>query len=211
MEKEHTSHKRSMVISYLALRRAVGILGVAFPFILVIGYLIAGGHGIRYSISSYYHTPVGDIFVGVLCAVALFLFSYTGYDKRDNITGDLAGIFALGVAFFPTADDLAGIIHLISASLFFLLLAYYSIFLFTKGSDHPTPAKKKRNRLYRICGYVIVACILLALLYSILPTLQSSLSNLRPIFWLETVMLWAFGLSWLTKGKVLLGDALENR
>jgi hypothetical protein len=203
---ESVNH-RSMVISYLAIRRAVGILGIAFPIVMVIGYWFAGGEGIRASISSYYHTGMRDLFVGILCAVALFLFSYTGYEKKDNIAGDLAAIFALGVAFFPTSDSLIGTIHLISAVLFFLVLAYYSLFLFTKGAPIPSDQKIKRNRLYRVCGFVILGAILLMFLYSGIPVIHEALSGSRFIFFMETLALWAFGLSWITKGKILLKDA----
>jgi hypothetical protein len=202
---------RNMVISYLSLRKAIGILGIALPIVMAAGYWIAGGEGIRSSISSYYHTGMRDLFVGVLCAVALFLFSYTGYDKKDNIAGDLAAIFAIGVAFFPTSGGLAGTIHLISAALFFLLLAFYSLFLFTKGHPNPTPQKIKRNRLYRICGYVILGAMLIMLLYTLLPALNHALTRLKPVFWLETIALWAFGISWLTKGAVLFRDARTAR
>ena len=208
-DSNERQNNRTMVISYLSLRKAVGILGVAFPIIMAVGYWIAGGEGIRASISSYYHTGMRDLFVGVLCAVALFLFSYTGYERKDNITGDLAAIFALGVAFFPTSPGLVGTIHLISAVLFFLLLAFYSLFLFTKGDPNPTKQKKKRNRLYRVCGYVILGAILIMLLYSIFPGFYDAIRDLKPTFWFETIALWAFGVSWLTKGAVLFRDATD--
>ncbi len=200
---------RTMVISYLSLRIAVGILGIAFPIVMAAGYWIADGEGIRTSISSYYHTGMRDLFVGILCAVALFLFSYIGYEKKDNVAGDLAAIFALGVAFFPVSSGLAGTIHLISAVLFFLLLAFFSLFLFTKGDPNPTRQKRKRNKLYRICGYVILVAILIVLIYSIFPGLYYAISGMKPTFWLETIALWAFGVSWLTKGNVLFRDARE--
>ncbi len=200
---------RTMVISYLSLRIAVGILGIAFPIIMAAGYWIAGGEGIRTSISSYYHTGMRDLFVGILCAVALFLFSYIGYEKKDNVAGDLAAIFALGVAFFPVSSGLVGTIHLISAVLFFLLLAFFSLFLFTKGDPNPTRQKRKRNKLYRICGYVILGAILIVLIYSIFPGLYYAISGMKPTFWLETIALWAFGISWLTKGNVLFRDATD--
>ncbi|WP_394992285.1 hypothetical protein [Emticicia sp.] len=100
------------LISYLYLRKAVGFLGFLLPIILVFGALLIGNGSIKNcrevqsSISDYYHTRMRDIFVGTLCAIALFLFSYKGYDKRDNIAGTLACFFALGVAIFPTAIEI---------------------------------------------------------------------------------------------------------
>lgn len=46
----------TLVLSYLGLRKAVGILGTALPFVLAFGKILLEGPGIQSSISSYYHT-----------------------------------------------------------------------------------------------------------------------------------------------------------
>jgi hypothetical protein len=162
-----------------------------------------------------------NIFVGVLCAIALFMFAYKGYDRRDNIAGNLACIFALGVAFFPTSvteplttciplpvdNRIISTVHFVSAALLFLTLAYFSIALFTLGTTDRTRRKRQRNRLYRICGYTILGSISLIAVYSFyLEKKFPDLQRFDPIFWLETLALWAFGISWLTKGKTILTD-----
>ena len=65
----------SLVLSYLGLRKAVGIIGTALPFVLAFGKILLEGPGIQNSISSYYHTGMRDVFVGSLCAIAGFLMS----------------------------------------------------------------------------------------------------------------------------------------
>ena len=97
-------------------------------------------------------------------------------------------------------------VHLISASLFFLVLAYFALFLFTKSTGNLTPQKKKRNRIYKTCGYIMLACILLLFLYFAIPCLGTRLENYKPVIFLETIALWAFGISWLIKGEFLLKD-----
>jgi hypothetical protein len=210
------------VISYLTLRRALGILGISFPVVLAVGSLLfCNCTEIQSSISSYYHTDMRDIFVGTLCTLALFLFAYKGYDRRDAIAGNLGCLFALGVAFFPTSvsesstpcipeafsNNMVSSIHFISAGLLFIVLSYFSIVLFTKGSKNPTGRKLKRNRLYWICGYTMLGCIvLIAVYFMLLEKRYPVLQDLDPVFWLESIALWAFGLSWLTKGKALLND-----
>src|SRR5712671_5197551 len=92
----------SLVISYLALRKAVGIIGIALPFVLAFGKILLDGPGIQSSVSAYYYTGMRDVFVGSLCAIAVFLMSYRGYERKDDIAGDLACVFALGVALLPT-------------------------------------------------------------------------------------------------------------
>jgi hypothetical protein len=198
-----------LVLSYLSLRQAVGVLGVALPIVLLVGA------GWRPSISDYYGSGMRDVFVGVLFAIAVFLYSYVGYeewpDKKpyqplDNTASTMACIFALGVALFPVTSesDLVRIVHLLAAAALFLTLAYFSLFLFTKTKETgtPRPEKRARNRVYVVCGVVMLACIGLIAVYSLF--LQGTgIGDLRPVFWLETLALWAFGVSWFVKGEGL--------
>lgn len=203
----------SYVISYLSLRKAIGLIGIALPVVLVVGKWIIQGPGIESSISSYYHTDMGDVLVGSLCAIAVFLMSYRGYERKDDIAGDLACIFAIGVALFPTTPDtgateqdkVIGIIHYCFAIAFFLTLAYFSLILFRKGKPNPTPRKLMRNKVYTICGYIILACIAAIVIVSQMSE-DSPIHSLSPVFWLEAIAIWAFGWSWFTKGEGILKD-----
>jgi hypothetical protein len=197
--------------SYLALRKVVGLIGILLPFTLMLGlFLIFKGEIIQKSISYYYYTGMGDVFVGALCAVALFMFFYCGYDKWDDWIGNAAGLFALGVAWFPTTEvglsNLIGKIHFACAALFFLTLAVFSLFLFTKTHKHikPTPQKLTRNKIYITCGIIMIACLIAIVIY--LNFVQDDYTGFYFVFWAETVALIAFGVSWLTKGGTLYPD-----
>jgi len=195
--------------SYLALRKAVGWIGILLPFTLMLGvFLIFKGEIIQESISHYYHTGMSDVFVGALCAVALFMFFYSGYDKWDDWAGNVAAIFAIGVAWFPTtevgASDLTGKIHFTCAALFFLTLAIFSLFLFTRKGLNPTPQKLTRNKIYIICGIIMIACLVAIVIY--LNFIHNDNHGYSFVFWAETVALVAFGVSWLTKGGTLYPD-----
>ena len=227
MGKQSLRFDNPQLISYKTLRKAIGILGISFPFILVIGSIISGKYyEIQPSISDYYHTNMENFFVGLLCAIALFLYAYNGYEKRDSIAGNLGCIFALGVAFFPTSiscglsttmeqsnPPIIGTIHLISAAALFLVLSYFSLVLFTKTKDSEKPTKKKlyRNRIYKICGIIMLGCICLIAIYLFCNNSNKCvvLSEYHPVFWLESIALWAFGVSWLTKGEAILNDSIE--
>jgi uncharacterized protein (DUF1330 family) len=216
------SRDNPALISYKALRRAVGILGISLPVILIAGSMIFGGcMEIQSSISAYYHTNMRNIFVGIICAIALFMFAYKGYDRRDAIAGKLACLFALGVAFFPTSvgeplskcipgcidKGVFSTIHFISAALFFLVLSYFSICLFTIKKEPVTERKILRNKLYRISGYGMLVCLALIALYAFwLKKFSPALQNYDPIFWLEFLALCLFGGSWLLKGEAMLKD-----
>lgn len=196
-----------LIVSYLTLRRVVGILGIALPVILAIwGFFLLRSFEFLPSISDYYSLRTRDAFVGILFTIAWFLFTYRGYDRKDNIAGNLACLFALGVALFPnTGSGLDQIIHIASAFALFLMLSYFSMFLFTKSGDIQTPQKKIRNRIYKACGMVILICIALIGLYFWFLA-DTSIARLKPVFWLETFALWSFGLSWFIKGETLLTD-----
>jgi hypothetical protein len=195
--------------SYMALRKAVGWIGILLPFTLMFGiFLIFKEDIIQPSISSYYYTGMGDVFVGSICAVGLFMFFYTGYDKRDNRAGNLAGFFAVALALFPTTEagplDSIGVVHLVTASAFFLVLAYFSLFLFTIKSDHSSDEKRTRNKVYRICGIIMLVCLVAMLAYFIFIEERYPIPGF--VFWGETLALLAFGVSWLTKGGSIYPD-----
>ena len=171
-------------------------------------FIIFKGEIIQKSISHYYHTGMGNVFVGALCAVALFMFFYSGYDKWDDWAGNVAAIFAIGVAWFPTTEvgssDLTGKIHLAFATLFFLTLAIFSLLLFTRKGSNPTQQKLTRNRIYVICGLIMIACLVAIPIY--LNFIQNDYHGSGFVFWAETIALVAFGVSWLTKGGTLYPD-----
>jgi hypothetical protein len=209
------SRNDSLVISYLGLRKAIGIIGMALPFVLAIGASLLEGPGIEPSVSNYYYTDMRDVFVGSLCAIAVFMASYRGYERQDDIAGDLACVFALGIALLPTTPDadvtpqdgFVGVLHLVSAAGFFLTLAFFSLVLFRKTNPglQPTRRKLQRNAVYAVCGYTILACLVAVALVSLLSP-ESPVKRLQPVFWLESAAIVAFGVSWFVKGEAILKD-----
>jgi len=214
---------QDMVISYLTIRKAVGWLGFLFPAILFIGtWLIGGCACLRDSVSSYYYTVMVTYFAGTLCAVGLFLFTYKGYDRMDQLSSNAGAVFALGIVFFPT--DITSVctclniitraphpfinaVHYVSAGLFFVTMAYISMFLFTKTNpgQPSTKQKLKRNIVYKTCAWMMIVAMCLIPCLKLVPA-ESPLLNVRPEFWLESIILMSFGVSWLIKGETLLKD-----
>ena len=158
------------------------------------------------SISDTYFTyEAGPVFMIILGASSFLLIAYKGYDKQDDIISTLAGIFGLMICLFPTEPtfqphlenigtfqlpvNICSTIHTISALIFFVLLAYNSMFLFTKTSGNMTPEKKKRNIIYRVCAIGMIASFLILLL----PKFYIK------VWLVEMIALVFFGISWLTK------------
>jgi preprotein translocase subunit SecG len=172
------------------------------------GFFIFKEEIIQESISHYYHTNMRNVFVGAICAVALFMFFYSGYDKWDDWAGNMAGIFSIGIALFPTTkvgpSDFIGKIHFVCAALFFVTLIVFSLFLFTKKGSNPTLQKLTRNKIYIICGIIMIFCLIAIVIYY--NFFYDGSVDFSFVFWAETIALIAFGVSWLTKGTTLYPD-----
>jgi peptidoglycan/LPS O-acetylase OafA/YrhL len=141
-------------------------------------------HALEGSISAYYFTRMGAWFAGSLWVIGFFMVSCRGYDKWDELSGRLAGCFALGVALLPmNIHDVKdgwvhyrGWLHWTCAALLFIVFALTSLLLFTKSdSPNPSPKKKMRNVWYRVCGWAILACIALIGLYGLLQNFDQAL------------------------------------
>jgi hypothetical protein len=199
------------------LRLAVGLIAMALPFVLAIGkMLLDGGGGVLGSISDYYYTGMRNVLVGALSAFSVFLASYRGYGPKDNWSTNLAAVLSVGVAFFPTtpaqgatsSQQIVGKIHLICAAAFFITIALVSITLFTKtkpGSDQRTQRKLQRNRVYVVCGWIILACVAAVFVLGLMSA-TVSVKQLQPTFWLESIAVFAFGVSWFVKSETVLAD-----
>ncbi|MEM7724571.1 MAG: hypothetical protein AAF376_19710 [Pseudomonadota bacterium] len=105
-----TTHSNDqLAMHFLAVRQGVGLLGLILPTVLLI---YAGGASDRMqpTISDFYYTAMGDVFVGIVIAIGVFLISYKGHAERpqrfrlgDFETSLIAGTAAIFVALFPTS------------------------------------------------------------------------------------------------------------
>ena len=195
-------------------RQLIGYIGLVMPFLLILIALTRDGveqWRKLDSISAYYYTGGVAAFVGMLVALALFLFTYRGYANdynwADRWAARTAACASLVVAFFPTRapDDVpvllwwtrtTGVLHHVAAVVLFAMFAIFALWLFrlTADGEHPAADKRRRNTLYLSCGIVIVVCIAWAGFNGL---------TRRPIFWPESIALIAFSLSWLVKGYAL--------
>lgn len=169
------------------------------------------------SISAYYYSSAVPVFAGILASLSVFLFTYKGYDNdhqwKDRLAAGVAGGSALGVAFFPTPaphealarswwSDWMGWAHYGSALALFVSFVFFCGWLFPMGG-RSSGAGRRRNIIYRLCGVAIVLCL------ASIPVMKKLG---KPIFYSEALALWAFALSWLTKGRAAasIGPALER-
>lgn len=233
---EKSDHQKEsgndLVFSYMTLRNLIGFSGMILPIILLLTTHVTGGDKkIEPSISDYYYSSNGDVLVVILSVLGVFLFTYNGYEWKEKLLTSIAALSGLGVAFSPTVskyarhsfsvhtalDEVPVILglerHLIFAALFFLSLSLISLIYFPK-SNKPVvkdpsgkmKQKEKRNIIYRICGWTMIACIVVLALYFIIKPFQEFAGNFPVIFVMETIAVEAFAVSWITKGETLFPD-----
>lgn len=193
------------------IRNYAGLLGALLPWLSLFSAWL---YGIRtgglpsafwsdLSISATYY--ISPALPAVLTAAAIVLMCYDGYSKIDNLVTTLSGVFGLMIVLFPCncsiAPEHAGffqlpthissIIHCSSAVIFFCLLAFNSLFLFTRYEGTKTEYKEKRNVIYTVCGIGMLCAMIL---------MPLPISFPAKTWWVETIALSFFGISWLTKG-----------
>jgi hypothetical protein len=195
-------------ISYAIMRRFVGWLGLSLPFVLPAGYAIFfSRHNFPGSVSGYYYSGMRNYLVAALCVLGVLFIGYNAYnDRLDFWITNLAGVFAVGVAFFPTAPAAAsahqremGYIHFAFAALLFTTLAIMALrFSKTDTGRQPTSQKRLRNIVYLTCAALIAASMVVAFVTNFLPAdIKQSMPSL---FWFEAIAVVAFSASWLVKG-----------
>lgn len=221
--------------SYCRIRKLIGILGLLLPFIIYVFY-----GSVLPSISHYYYTRSAVFFIAILAAFGFFLISYRGYENKsrnkklchrfsDNTVTHIGGVAILLVILIPTdcirdlsicqvcqpqgfclfghKDELVGAVHLISAAIFFIAMGYMSLCNFTRGND------KKYHRWYKRCGGTIFIALGLLIIEFIIKIFVKDF-QITPydVYILETVMVVAFAVSWLLKGRTIeyVGDMLNS-
>ena len=208
--------------SYFSLRIGLAAIGVALPLVVLASGAALHHVWLEPSISRYYHTAARlpylttrDLFVGGLFAVAACLYLYKGFGSRENIALNMAGVFAVLVALLPTAakdgdPGLVPTLHKTSAVLFFLCIAYVSLF---RARDTipllPVDKQDGYRRKYLWTGAAMVVLPLLAVVLSYVFAPGSKVKALT--FLVESFAVWAFAWYWLVKTKEMRETSAERR
>jgi hypothetical protein len=222
--------ENKLVVSYKTLRNLIGYLGMIMPIVLILTTKSGpSDKNVKSSFSDYYYTSSGDLLVAFLCILGAFLFIYKGYNKKENILSTIAGICGIFAAFSPTAaDDLRLSFsvhtplpyvpeifgferHTIVAGLFFIFLGLISLCCFPQTDvdnrkKHITTHKKKRNNIFKVCGWIMLLCVSIMGIYFLSDRFSTIFGKIPFIFIMETIATWAFGISWLTLGETIYPD-----
>ncbi|MEV6495213.1 hypothetical protein AB0M20_42330 [Actinoplanes sp. NPDC051633] len=216
--------------SYLLIRSVLAFIGVLLPIAFIIGeaYFIGGAVQVRGSLSSYYHSPMRDLFVAALSVTGFMLLTYMAGQRNtyDYWLSTVAGIAVLGVVFFPTnrpgigagprcgeipepagcaaiqqslGEAVTARVHYTSAAIFILSLALIA-FVFAR-QERDRYGNLKLAAVQRLCGWVIIGSVAFVIVGN---WLHLRIGPLTPLYIAEVVSVWAFGISWLLTARALL-------
>ena len=197
--------KSNVTVDTKRMRIMIGLLGMLLPWLVAL-ITLSWPQSISFT---YYSVFAVGTFMVVLGSAGILLINYKGYEKIDDVTATIAGIFGILICLFPMTylpdpamqtgvlhlpSDISNIFHCISAVGFFGTLAFMSFFLFTKTSGEMTKQKKIKNIIYRVCGVGMLGSFLLMLL-NLIPGV-----NIYNLTWIvEAIALFFFGASWIVK------------
>lgn len=189
-------------------RFALGIICGLLPVASLLFGLLGQYRGMNYdhwyySISATYFSNSSPCMVWALGFCSFFLLTYKGHDLGDRVYTLVAALSAPLIVAFPCAAapekyvglfacpiKVSDIIHMVSAISLFGSFALMTLLQFPKGGH------KRRNTIYRTCGWTMLAFMALVGISTIagLPGYMTMIC--------ETGMLWAFSVAWIIKSGV---------
>lgn len=213
------------------MKLVVGIMAISLPF--VTNWLAPKPDLLSISESYWRGGWAESVFVGVLFAIAAFLFAYNGESTLQMVASKVASIAAVCVALFPCDCDckltnMVGAtaiactdafvpiqyVHFIAAGVMFVVLAYFCYAFRARalkpkeGFDVVFSEAKFRAKIYLLCGIAIVAVIIAVSADSVLhaePNVRGPIATTWPefVFWAEATGLVAFGIAWLVASRTI--------
>jgi hypothetical protein len=211
--------------SYLLMRAVIGFIGLALPFLLVLGDMALERGKIRGSLSEYFYTGLRDVFVGALFATGLFLVTYKVFEHNlDNVLSTVAGVAALAVALFSTdrpggstlaltplqermGEMTVATVHYVGAAVFIISLGIISLYFGIREGKRTVLQGKLSPVFWRRFHFGCAAGIGVAVVFIAVAELTGWPDHYALLIG-ETVAVLSFGASWLMKGlelRVLLG------
>ncbi|QKX18156.1 DUF998 domain-containing protein [Microbulbifer sp. YPW1] len=204
LDTEIDHHTAKLIVGLIALSLA------SFTDFLTPGVSIS-------SISLSYHLTdnARDVFVGSLCVISAFLWSYNGYSLFQAVLSKVGAVAAAAVAFFPCdcfagrgievvdrETTVAGIVHTASAISMFIILAIFCWLFYRRAKEKNSKQAKIRGLIYRICAVAIVGAMVVQLLDSLQWVDFSGITH-RLTYYVEATGLFAFGIAWVTASRML--------
>ena len=195
-------------------RLVLGLICGLLPICCVLFGLIGADEALLgdewwYSISATYFSNSQVWMIGSLVLASFFFATYKGYDIQDRVLTIISSVSSICIVIFPCYNSafercglfmlptrISSAIHNTSAAILFLSFAVMILTQFTKGQN------KIRNRVYYVCGIIIVLAMISQVITSILNIGWMTLIN-------EFVMLEAFAVAWIVKSRAVIRMAAK--
>jgi hypothetical protein len=227
-----------ILASYFFLRLGMAVIALALPPVLWLGGKFWMNTQLQNSMSAYYHTEMRDVFVGCLCAVGCYLLLYKGFSRAEDWALNLAGIFAIGIAFFPMSDMellrcaplcgddcmmlsplldrtfqplLASGFHGYFAVAFFLLIAFVCIWCSRDTLKLIENRNERRlfSLVYKVLGTLMIVLPLTVATLSLLGKGPADVCRNPMVYRIEFAAVWIFSLFWAVKSVELYRSKVE--
>ncbi|MBY6189241.1 DUF998 domain-containing protein [Microbulbifer agarilyticus] len=204
LDTEINHHTAKFIVGFIALSLA------SLTDLLTPGVSIS-------SISLSYHLSdtARNVFVGALCVISAFLFSYNGYSLFQAVLSKVAAVAVAVVAFFPcdcfagrgvegaaAESTMVGVVHTTAAISMFVMLAIFCWLFYLRAKGKGSKEAKVRGLIYRACAVVMLGAMAAQLL-DILGWVDFSGITHRLTYYVEATGLIAFGIAWLTASRML--------
>lgn len=196
-------------------RLSLGIICGLLPICCVLFGLFGAdtaplGKSWWYSISATYFSNSQVWMIGSLVLASFFFATYKGYDIGDRVLTMISSISSICIIIFPCSNtvfercglfmlptNISSVLHNIFATTLFLSFAAMILTQFTKGQN------KRRNRVYYVCGTVIILFMISQVITSILEIKWMTLIN-------EFFMLEAFAVAWIVKSQAHIVKSIKS-
>ena len=192
--------------TYFGLRLGIIVFSFALPLFLYVGARLRGGVELAPSISDYYFAGGGvmrDWFVGMLFAVAGFLYLYKGYSPLENLLLNIGAVLLATVALVPCActdPSRNGSLHGFAAVGFFLLMAF--VVIRCAKDTLPLMADRKAReafkRRYHLIALLMIVSPAIAVVISVFFRRYPSVT-----FFVESFAIYSFAAYWAVKSREL--------
>jgi hypothetical protein len=199
------------IFSSEAIRWLVGFIAFSLPILVsIISFTRLT------SVSVSYYTGARDVFVGLLFVLGAFLLVYKGHTKTEDWIANLGGLTAIITALFPTRCDFcqaspAAYIHALAGNVLFGVTAYFCLGPFRRAAKGKQWIKAKRRvRFYTICGYSIIACLVILAVIGFTMTNEIK-ETWTPIYWGEFAILWIFSAAWIVASQWIPWFSDQNK
>jgi len=198
------------LLDYKTLRMSMGLIALCLPMTVS----LASSTRLN-SVSGAYYTEARFILLFMLFLVGLLLFAYSGHSAQESMWSKVGGVASLLLVVFPAdctncSTTISGQIHFISGAVLFLILTYFCLMPFQKGTRGMEGKRARRSLIYRFCGWTMLACIV-GLFFANILLSAAEINEWRLTYYGETIALIAFGIAWIVSGKTsrLIADEDE--